>query len=67
MLGLGQEVTYTDRGIKREGVIEGIDDQGHLLVRKRDGVLQVLLGQDIHFSSKQFVNLEGEKNESKRN
>lgn len=55
LLGLNQEVTYSINKQEHRGRIEGIDQDGHLLVRQANGQLEVLLGQEIHFSSKQFV------------
>lgn len=55
LLGLNQEVTYLLNNEKRSGIIEGIDQDGHLLVRQKDGQLETLLGQEVHFSSKQFA------------
>ena len=56
LLGIGQEVHYTVNREQRHGVIEGINAEGHLLVRQTDGTIEVLYGQEVHFGSNQFVN-----------
>lgn len=55
LLGIGQEVYYTLSRMKKKGIIEGIDAEGHLVVRQADGTLEVLYGQEVHFGSAQFV------------
>ena len=55
LLGIGQEVHYTINREKKQGVIEGINADGHLLVRQADQSLEVLYGQEVHFGSDQFV------------
>ncbi|MDO4431924.1 MAG: biotin--[acetyl-CoA-carboxylase] ligase [Aerococcaceae bacterium] len=55
LLGLGKRVTYHIQQIEYEGVIEGINQDGHLLVRDANGQLHTLFGHEIHFSSKQFI------------
>lgn len=55
LLGLNQEVTYLINKEKHRGIIEGIDTDGHLLVRQTNGQLETLIGQEVHFSSKQFA------------
>jgi len=55
LLGLGQEVYYSMNGKKRQGVIQGIDGNGHLLVLRPDQTVDVLYGQAVHFGSEQFI------------
>lgn len=55
LLGIGQEVYYSVNEEKRHGVIQGINEQGHLLVRKQDQSIETLYGQAVHFSSAQFI------------
>lgn len=55
LLGLHQEVTYHINQQEHQGRIEGIDADGHLLVRQANGQLEALIGQEVHFSSKQFA------------
>lgn len=55
LLGLNQEVTYQINTKEHSGIIEGIDSDGHLLVRQSNGELETLIGQEVHFSSKQFA------------
>lgn len=55
LLGLNQEVTYQLNQQEHKGIIEGINQEGHLLVRQSNGQLETLIGQEVHFSSKQFA------------
>lgn len=55
LLGIGQEVYYFVKEEKKNGVIEGINAHGHLLVRKPDQTIETLYGQAVHFSSAQFI------------
>jgi len=55
LLGIGQEVYYSTNGKKRQGVIQGIDEQGHLLVLQSDQTIEILYGQAVHFGSEQFT------------
>lgn len=55
LLGIGQEVHYTINREQKQGVIEGINASGHLLVRQPDQSVEVLYGQEVHFGSNQFV------------
>lgn len=55
LLGIGQEVYYFVKEVKKQGVIEGINEQGHLLIRRPDQRLDTLYGQEVHFSSAQFI------------
>ena len=54
-MGLNKEVSYSINNEQHSGIIEGIDQDGHLLVRQRNGSIEILLGQEVHFSSKQFA------------
>lgn len=55
LLGINSKVSYESNGEQREGIIRGINQQGHLLVELGDGQLEELFGQEIHLSSQQFV------------
>lgn len=55
LMGIGKEVYYILNQQPKSGVIEGINEMGHLLVRQTDGSLEVLYGQEVHFGSEQFV------------
>ncbi|MBR2293337.1 MAG: biotin--[Clostridia bacterium] len=44
---LGKTVTYTQNGIRYEGVAQAIDDGGRLTVRRADGVTVLLSGGEI--------------------
>lgn len=55
LMGLNKEVSYSINNEQHSGIIEGIDQDGHLLVRQRNGSIEILLGQEVHFSSKQFA------------
>lgn len=55
LMGIGKEVYYTLNQQTKNGVIEGINEAGHLLVRQTDGSLENLYGQEVHFGSEQFV------------
>lgn len=54
LLGIGREVSYKRKNEMYYGVIKGVNDQGQLLVVDKQGKLLTLLGEEIHFSSKQF-------------
>lgn len=54
LLGIGREVSYKRKSEMYYGVIQGVNDQGQLLVKNKQGDLLTLLGEEIHFSSKQF-------------
>lgn len=60
LLGKGKEVFYTVKNERHKGIIQGIDSNGHLLVIKADQTIETLYGQEIHFNSSQFVNLNTE-------
>lgn len=54
LLGIGREVHYKRKNEVYYGVIQGVNGQGQLLVKNKQGELLTLLGEEIHFSSKQF-------------
>ena len=58
ILGIGRHVHYIQNGWQHEGVIEGINEEGHLLVRDLGGTLHTLFSQEVHFSSQQFTETE---------
>lgn len=64
LLGIGQEVYYLRRDKKYEGRIEGINEQGQLLVKNKKNNIEILIADEIHFSSEQFVQEIGETNEN---
>jgi BirA family biotin operon repressor/biotin-[acetyl-CoA-carboxylase] ligase len=55
LLGIGKEITYTVKEKEYRGVIQGINESGHLLVLKPDQTIETLYGQAVHFGSKQFI------------
>ena len=55
LLGVGKHVHYQKGNISHEGIIEGIDHDGQLLVRDLKGELHTLFSQEVHFSSSQFT------------
>lgn len=55
LLGLGQKVYYFVNKEKRQGIIQGINEKGHLLVLKADQTVETLYGQEVHFGSQQFI------------
>lgn len=54
LLGINQEVSYQRKKELCHGVLIGINEQGQLVVKNRQGELLTLFGGEIHFSSKQF-------------
>jgi len=64
LLGVGKKVSYKIKGELHTGIIRDIDQDAHLIIEKGNGELQTLTGQEISFSSKQFVNEEGNENEN---
>ena len=40
LLGLGEERTFVDKESRFQAVIEGVENDGHLLIRRNDGTLQ---------------------------
>lgn len=64
LLGIGQEVYYLRRDKKYKGRIEGINEQGQLLVKNNKNNIEILIADEIHFSSEQFVKEIGETNEN---
>lgn len=55
LLGRGQQVYYFVHNEKHEGIIQGINEKGHLLVLKPDQTIETLYGQEVHFGSQQFM------------
>lgn len=55
LLGKGKQVYYTVNGQKKQGQIQGINQQGHLIVKLPDQTTDVLYGQEVHFGSQQFI------------
>lgn len=55
LLGLNQEITYQKGSQKHAGRIKGINDNGQLMIQNENGQLEILLANEIHFSSQQFV------------
>lgn len=60
LIGIGQEVSYEKKNELYYGVIQGINEQGQLLVTNKQGEKLTLLGEEIHFSSEQFRKSTGE-------
>lgn len=55
LLGLNQEINYQIGQEIHTGIIRGINDEGHLLIEDDDYQIKALYGQEIHFSSSQFL------------
>lgn len=55
LMGIGKEATYSVNNERHRGIIQGINNKGHLLVKKSDQTIETLYGQAIHFSSSQFI------------
>lgn len=56
LLGLNQDIHYYIGEEKHTGIIRGINEEGHLLVEDDQHQIKALYGQEIHFSSTQFLN-----------
>lgn len=56
LLGVGEKVYYQKRNKKYYGRINGINKKGQLLIQNESNEEEVLLADEIHFSSRQFVN-----------
>ncbi|MBR7927704.1 biotin--[acetyl-CoA-carboxylase] ligase [Aerococcaceae bacterium zg-ZUI334] len=56
LLGINQRIHYQQQQGSHYGTIKGINEYGHLIVETDNGDIQTLLGQEIHFDSKQFTN-----------
>lgn len=56
LLGLNQHVTYQFNNEPHEGILTGVNEEGHLLVKEATGEIIELTGQEIHLSSHQFIN-----------
>ena len=54
LLGIGRKVSYQRKNEIYYGVIQGVNVQGQLLVKNKQGELLTLLVEEIHFSSKKF-------------
>lgn len=55
MLGINQEISFLLNDIPMTARLLGINQDGHLLVEDDHGHTRTLYGQDIHFSSRQFI------------
>lgn len=55
LLGINQEITYSENGVTHSAVIQGLTSEGHLLVKDKLEGTKALYGQTIHLSSSQFV------------
>ncbi|MEY8292164.1 biotin--[acetyl-CoA-carboxylase] ligase [Carnobacteriaceae bacterium 52-44] len=55
LIGIGKEATYSVNNERHRGIIQGINNKGHLLVKNSDQTIETLYGQAIHFSSSQFI------------
>jgi len=55
LLGLNQEIKYMYRGEEFRGIIRDIDKDAHLIVEDSTGSLKTLVGQEISFTSRQFI------------
>lgn len=55
LLGLDKEIYYTERGEPKTGIIRDLDNKGQLIVETPSGERKSLVGQEIHFSSHQFI------------
>lgn len=55
LLGMNQHVEYQLNNLARQGIMIGINLDGHLLVKEASGEVVELMGQDIHLSSQQFI------------
>ena len=55
LLGVGRQVSYQQAGQEYTGIIQGITDQGHLLIQDPHGQIRTLFSQEVHFSSQQFA------------
>jgi len=64
LLGVGKKVSYKIKNEVHTGMIRDIDQDAHLIIEQENGELQTLTGQEISFSSKQFINEEGNEDEN---
>lgn len=55
LMGKGKEVSYQVNGEEKKGIIKGINEHGHLLVKEPNETIDVLYGQEVHFGSHQFL------------
>lgn len=58
LLGLDKAVYYTESGEMKTGIIRDLDSKGRLIVERPSGKRDTLIGQEIHFSSQQFIKQE---------
>ena len=56
LLGMNQHIFYQLNNESHEGVMTGVNEEGHLLVKEATGKIIELTGQTIHLSSHQFIN-----------
>lgn len=56
LLGLNQRVCFTKNQEKRQGIILGINQDGHLLIQNEVQEIESLNSSEIHFSSQAFIN-----------
>lgn len=55
LLGLNYQLDYSLDGRQETGIIRGIDQDGHLLMENKYGVIESLYGTDLSFTSAQFI------------
>ncbi|MBF6625257.1 biotin--[acetyl-CoA-carboxylase] ligase [Aerococcaceae bacterium zg-BR9] len=55
LLGINQRIHYQQLQTSHYGTIRGINEYGHLIVEDDAGNVHTLVGQEIHFDSKQFA------------
>lgn len=54
LLGKGQQVSYQQQNNVYQGILKGIDHNGHLLI-KRNGKIETLIAGEVTFNSAQFA------------
>lgn len=55
LLGMGRTVSYSKNNQLCQGIIRGVNSEGHLLVETNAHQLEALSSNEIHFASKQFT------------
>ena len=55
LLGVDKAIYYFKKEKKYHAWIKGINNDGHLLVENKQGKLETLFANEIHFSSRQFI------------
>lgn len=55
LLGLNQTVHYQINQHQDQGTIRGISNDGELLIEKRNGTIEKIFNERIHFGSEQFA------------